>query len=78
MYVTGMFCMALFAFSNVAVVGPLISRGGDTYKAYIATSTYLRNSEIVVVLKCGDDVVKKYFKLNKMESVFQEVVFKVK
>lgn len=61
----------------MTILGPLVSTGGNTYKAFVAASGLPSNDELAVLLNCNGYIQKEVFSLNENEFEAKEIEFKV-
>ena len=61
----------------MTVIGPLISKGGNTYKAFVATSIFNRPQDMALYLNCSNMIAKAKISLPSTRAVIKEVNLKV-
>lgn len=62
----------------MAVVGPLVSKGGNTYKAFVVSSIFSKAQTLALYLNCSNAIAKAKVSLPTSKAVFREVQLKVK
>lgn len=62
----------------MAVIGPLISKGGNTYKAFVASSIFSKPQDMAIYLNCSNIIAKAKVSLPKTKAIIKEVELKVK